>query len=179
MSAFGEKCVIMASRHQMDTDTDKLTNCQEQFSNLFLQEDLELLPFHGFAESEVPMKKVIVSDNESDVEVGYQVLDSVEKEAQPSEAQKVSKNVKATSKSGSKRETKSKHLHWLIGTATDVLKEDFITALKNDVNLDFSDWLPFTGPKRLPTKIETLKLYLFMMTQLSRDIRFRLESSNI
>ena len=58
--------------------------------------------------------------------------------------------------------SRSKFTHWLVGSSTDVLKEDFISACLSAEEIDFKSWLPFSGKLQLPTKLEVLKLCLFI-----------------
>ena len=64
--------------------------------------------------------------------------------------------------------TRTKHEHWLIGAATSVLKEDFITRDLNDKSMDLSSSLPFSGPLQLPTKMQALKLFWFFKDEIGR-----------
>ena len=57
--------------------------------------------------------------------------------------------------------TRAKYEHWLIGSASSVLKEDFITRDLDDGSLDLASSLPFSGPLQLPTKMQALKLFWF------------------
>ena len=57
--------------------------------------------------------------------------------------------------------SRSKFTNWLVGSSTDVLKEDFISACLSDKEIDIKSWLPFSGKLQLPTKLEVLKLCLF------------------
>ena len=54
--------------------------------------------------------------------------------------------------------SRSKFTNWLVGSSTDVLKEDFISACLSDKEIDIKSWLPFSGKLQLPTKLEVLKL---------------------
>ena len=58
--------------------------------------------------------------------------------------------------------SRSKFTHWLVGSTTDILKEDFISACLSAEEIDFKSWLPFSGKLQLPTKLEVLKLCLFI-----------------
>ena len=175
MSAFRSDCgAIMDHIHQIDTNQDKLTICSEQFSNIKLQDLDELPGFWGFEESEVYSKNIFEGISISEDDQGtvssleYRVLGNDEErpsEEKIKESQKVvftNVSRKSKSKSGPRRETKSKNVHWLVGTCTDVLRDDFVSAFKNDNKFELSGCFPFTGPRRLPTKMETLKLCLFM-----------------
>ena len=62
------------------------------------------------------------------------------------------------------------HDHWLVGMCTSVLKEEFVNAYKNDINFVLGDWLPFLGKPKLPTKMEALKLVLFLRTKVGKKI---------
>ena len=199
MSALGEKCVIMASCHQMDTDIDKLTICNDQFSNIKLQV-LDELPFYGFRESDVSEGELLrrkleeeieqQKKSESDIEetekqrtsepeieeCEYRILSETEdrpseKDILKSHKVKTVNDKKESSKKKrkqKKRDTKSKHHHWWIGMSTDVLREDFVLAYKNQQNFQLEEWFPFRGPKRLPTKMETLKLFLFFKDEIGK-----------
>ena len=56
--------------------------------------------------------------------------------------------------------SRSKFTNWLVGSSTDVLKEDFISACLSDKEIDIKSWLPFSGKLQLPTKLEVLKLFI-------------------
>ena len=59
------------------------------------------------------------------------------------------------------RETRSKYEHWLVGSCTNVLRDDFVESYSRGDSLDLATARPFSGPLMLPTKGECLKLYLF------------------
>ena len=60
--------------------------------------------------------------------------------------------------------SRAKHQHWLLGMSTSVLKEGFVLASsKEDFNI--SDWLPFIGKPKLPTRMEVLKLWYFLRVE--------------
>ena len=67
--------------------------------------------------------------------------------------------------------SRSKFNHWLIGSSTDVLKEDFISACLSDNEVDIKSWLPFSGKLKLPTKIEVLKLCVFLRDEVGKKNR--------
>ena len=56
--------------------------------------------------------------------------------------------------------SRSKFTNWLVGSSTDVLKEDFISACLSDKEIDIKSWLPFSGKLQLPIKLEVLKLFI-------------------
>ena len=60
------------------------------------------------------------------------------------------------------RETRSKYVHWHIGSCTDVLREDFVEEYCRGDPIDLSTSRPFSGPLMLPTKGEALKLWWFL-----------------
>ena len=64
--------------------------------------------------------------------------------------------------------TRTKFEHWLIGSATSVLKEAFINRDLNDDSTDLTSSLPFNGPLQLPTKMQALKLFWFFKDKGSR-----------
>ena len=64
--------------------------------------------------------------------------------------------------------THSKHQHWLIDSATSVLKNSFITRYLEDDSFDLASSLPFSGPVQLPTKMQALKLFWFIKDEVSR-----------
>ena len=64
--------------------------------------------------------------------------------------------------------------HWLIESATSVLKAEFITEFTKDSSMDVTTSLPFSGPVQLPTKMQALKLFWFI-----RDIIGRKNNCNI
>mgnify|MGYP001317328682 CR=1 FL=1 len=64
--------------------------------------------------------------------------------------------------------TRTKFEHWLIGSATSVLKEAFINRDLNDDSTDLTSSLPFNGPLQLPTKMQALKLFWFFKDKSSR-----------
>ena len=70
--------------------------------------------------------------------------------------------------------TWSKHQHWLIYSATSVLKCSFIARYLEDDNINLASSLPFSGPVQLPTKMQALKLFWFIKDEVgwynSRDL---------
>ena len=64
--------------------------------------------------------------------------------------------------------SRTKHKHWLIGSATSVLKPDFISRYVKDESLDIVSSTPFSGPLQLPTKMEALKLFWFIRDEAGR-----------
>ena len=64
--------------------------------------------------------------------------------------------------------TRSKHQHWLIDSATSVLKDSFITRYLEDDSIDLASSLPFSGPVQLPTKMQALKLFWFIKDEVGR-----------
>ena len=58
--------------------------------------------------------------------------------------------------------SRSKFTYWLVGSTADILKEDFISACLGAEETDLKSWLPFSGKLQLPTKLEVLKLCLFI-----------------
>ena len=60
------------------------------------------------------------------------------------------------------KDTRSKYVHWLIGQATDVLRNDFVERVSRGDQIDMSSSRPFSGPLMLPTKGECLKLWWFL-----------------
>merc|ERR1719232_2341272 len=75
--------------------------------------------------------------------------------------------------------TRSKHQHWLIDSATAVLKQSFITCYLEDDSLDLASSLPFSGPVQLPTKMQALKLYWFLKDEVGRYNRWGLSKGKI
>ena len=69
---------------------------------------------------------------------------------------------------------RSEHKHWLIGSATSVLRAEFITEFTKDSSMDVTASLPFSGPIQLPTKMQALKLFWFI-----RDTIGRMNSCNL
>ena len=67
--------------------------------------------------------------------------------------------------------SRSKFTHWLVGSSTDVLKDDFISACLSAEEIDFKSWLPFSGKLQLPTKLEVLKLCLFIRDEVGKKNR--------
>ena len=63
---------------------------------------------------------------------------------------------------------RTKYEHWLIGSSTSVLKEEFVTKDFNGSNDDLTSSLPFSGPLQLPTKMQALKLFWFFKDQSGR-----------
>ena len=66
------------------------------------------------------------------------------------------------------RDTRSKYEHWLIGSSTDVLRDDFVEKHCRGDPIDLSTSRPFSGPLMLPTKGECLKLWLFLKDEVGR-----------
>ena len=66
------------------------------------------------------------------------------------------------------RDTRSKYEHWLIGSSTDVLRDDFVEKHCRGDLIDLSTSRPFSGPLMLPTKGECLKLWLFLKDEVGR-----------
>ena len=64
--------------------------------------------------------------------------------------------------------TRKKHEHWLIGSSTSVLKEEFIKRDLSDKSVDLASSLPFSGPLQLPTKMQALKLWWFFKDEIGR-----------
>ena len=63
--------------------------------------------------------------------------------------------------------SRAKHNHWLLGMSTSVLKEGFIVAsTKTDFNI--SDWFPFVGKPKLPTRMEVLKLWYYLRVEVGK-----------
>ena len=60
------------------------------------------------------------------------------------------------------RDTRSKYVHWYIGSCTDVLRDDFVESYCRGDPIDLSTSRPFSGPLMLPTKGEALKLWCFL-----------------
>ena len=54
----------------------------------------------------------------------------------------------------------------MIGSATSVLKDDFITAFENDEQFDFKSWLP---KLKLPSQMDVLKLILFLRDEAGKN----------
>ena len=75
--------------------------------------------------------------------------------------------------------TRAKYEHWLIGSASSVLKEDFITRDLNDKSMDLSSSLPFSGPLQLPTKMQALKLFWFFKDETGLFNTWRYSNSDI
>ena len=59
------------------------------------------------------------------------------------------------------KETRSKYEHHLIGSCTNVLRDDFVERYSRGDQIDLSTARPFSGPLMLPTKGECLKLWWF------------------
>ena len=68
-----------------------------------------------------------------------------------------------------KRASRANHDHWLVGSSTSVLKEEFLTSFKTASTFVLSDWLPFDGKPQLPLKMEVLKLTLFLRDECGRN----------
>ena len=64
--------------------------------------------------------------------------------------------------------SRANHNHWLIGMSTSVLKEDFILVCRRD-DFDISDWFPFVGKRKLPTRMEVLKLWYFLRMEVGKQ----------
>ena len=64
--------------------------------------------------------------------------------------------------------SKSKFTNWVVGSSTDVLKEDFISACLSDKEIDIKSWLPFSRKLQLPTKLVVLKLCLFLRDEVGK-----------
>ena len=81
--------------------------------------------------------------------------------------------------------SRSSHSHWLVGSSTSVLKEDFVSSYQHGDSLAGVE--PFSGKFMLPTKLQTLKLHLFLKDEAGRKnstvtpglITSKLRSSNI
>ena len=56
-------------------------------------------------------------------------------------------------------------IHWILNLS---FKDDFILAFKMDENFDLKSWLPFKGKIKLPSKLEVLKLVLFLRDEVGR-----------
>ena len=54
----------------------------------------------------------------------------------------------------------------MIGSATSVLKDDFITAFENDERFDVKSWLP---KLKLPSQMDVLKLILFLRDEAGKN----------
>ena len=74
----------------------------------------------------------------------------------------MSSKSKQGSKTQSKHKTKSTFDHWLVGSSTTVLKSDFIQQVEDANSFDDITMLPFSGALVLPTKMQALKLLLFL-----------------
>ena len=59
------------------------------------------------------------------------------------------------------KDTRSKYEHFLIGSCTNVLRDDFVERYTKGDEIDLSTSRPFSGPMMLPTKGECLKLWWF------------------
>ena len=57
------------------------------------------------------------------------------------------------------KDTRSKYEHFLIGSCTNVLRDDFVERYSRGDKIDLSTSKPFSGPMMLPTKGECLKLW--------------------
>ena len=62
--------------------------------------------------------------------------------------------------------SRSSHSHWLVGSSTSVLKEDFVSAYHHGDSLVGAE--PFSGRLMLPTKLQTLKLHFFLKDEAGR-----------
>ena len=65
--------------------------------------------------------------------------------------------------------SRSKYSHFLIGSATSVLKDDFIQAFESDEQFDVKSWLPFSGKLKLPSQMDVLKLILFLRDEAGKN----------
>ena len=65
--------------------------------------------------------------------------------------------------------SRSKYSHFLIGSATSVLKDDFIQAFESDEQFDVNSWLPFSGKLKLPSQMDVLKLILFLRDEAGKN----------
>ena len=63
--------------------------------------------------------------------------------------------------------SRAKHNHWLLGMSTSVLKEGFIVA-STKTNFNISDWFPFVGKPKLPTRMEVLKLWYYLRVEVGK-----------
>ena len=61
---------------------------------------------------------------------------------------------------------RSFHSHWLVGVSTSVLKEDFVSSYCHGDSLVGAE--PFSGKTMLPTKLQVLKLHLFLKDEAGR-----------
>ena len=61
---------------------------------------------------------------------------------------------------------RSSHSHWLVGSSTSVLKEDFVSSYHHGDSLAGVEH--FSGKLMLPTKVQTLKLNLFLKDEARR-----------
>ena len=75
--------------------------------------------------------------------------------------------------------TRKKHEHWLIGSSTSVLKEEFINRDLCDKSVDLASSLPFCGPLQLPTKMQALKLFWFFKDEIGRTNTWSLTNGDI
>ena len=75
--------------------------------------------------------------------------------------------------------TRKKHEHWLIGSSTSVLKEEFIKRDLSDKSVDLASSLPFSGPLQLPTKLQDLKLFWFFKDEIGRTNTWSLTNGDI
>ena len=57
--------------------------------------------------------------------------------------------------------TRSKFEHWLFGSSTAGLRDDFVEQYCRGDSIDMSSALPFSGPRMLPTRGDALKLWWF------------------
>ena len=62
--------------------------------------------------------------------------------------------------------SRSSHSHWLVGSSTSVLKEDFVSSYQHGDSLVGAE--PFSGKLMLPTKLQTLKLHFFLKDEAGR-----------
>ena len=64
---------------------------------------------------------------------------------------------------------RKKYDHSFIGQSTTVLKDEFVQAVLRNDDLGSIETLPFVGPPRLPTKMECLKLHLFLRDNIGKN----------
>ena len=62
--------------------------------------------------------------------------------------------------------SRSSHSHWLVGSSTSVLKEDFVSSYQHGDSL--AGEKPFSGKLMLPTNLQTLKLHFFLKDEAGR-----------
>ena len=61
------------------------------------------------------------------------------------------------------------HDHWLIGLSTSVLSHEFVTSYQHGD--DVENVAPFSGKLMLPTKLQVLKLHLFLRDEAGKKNR--------